>query len=35
MFIALTMVDASVYQMMRGMIVVVTALFAMIFLGKK
>merc|ERR1719464_43011 len=35
MFIALTMVDASVYQMMRGMIVVVTALFAMVFLGKK
>ena len=35
MFIALTMVDASVYQMMRGIIVVVTALMALIFLGKK
>ena len=35
MFIALTMVDASVYQMMRGIIVVITALLAWIFLGKK
>ena len=35
MFIALTMVDASVYQMMRGIIVVITALLALIFLGKK
>jgi len=35
MFIALTMVDASIYQMMRGIIVVITALFALIFLGKK
>jgi drug/metabolite transporter (DMT)-like permease len=35
MFIALTMVAASVYQMMRGVIVVITALLAVIFLGKK
>ena len=35
MFIALSMVDASVYQMMRGIIVAVTAIFALIFLGKK
>ena len=35
MFIALTMVDASIYQMMRGIIVVITALLAWIFLGKK
>ena len=35
MFIALTMVDASVYQMMRGIIVVITALLAVIFLGRK
>ena len=35
MFIALTMVDASVYQMMRGIIVVITALMGLIFLGMK
>lgn len=35
MFIALTMVDASVYQMMRGIITVITALLSMIFLKKK
>jgi len=32
MFIALTLVDASVYQMMRGLIVFITALFSIIFL---
>ena len=35
MFIALTMVDASIYQMMRGIIVVITAILALVFLGKK
>lgn len=35
MFIALTMVPASVYQMMRGIITVITALLSIIFLGKK
>ncbi len=35
MFVALTMVPASVYQMMRGLIVVITALMSIIFLGKK
>jgi len=35
MFVALTMVPASVYQMMRGIIVVITALFSMAFLGRK
>jgi drug/metabolite transporter (DMT)-like permease len=35
MFIALTMCAASVYQMMRGFIVVITALMALIFLGRK
>lgn len=35
MFVALTMVPASVYQMMRGIIVVITAMLAMIFLGRK
>ena len=35
MFVALTMVDASIYQMMRGIIVVITALLAVIFLGRK
>jgi drug/metabolite transporter (DMT)-like permease len=35
MFVALTMCAASVYQMMRGIIVIITALLAMIFLGKK
>jgi len=34
MFIALTMVDASVYQMMRGLIVFITALFSIIFLKR-
>lgn len=35
MFLALTMVPASVYQMMRGFIVVITALFSVVFLGRK
>lgn len=35
MFIALTQCAASVYQMMRGIIVVITALLAVIFLGRK
>jgi hypothetical protein len=35
MFIALTLCAASVYQMMRGVIVVITALMALGFLGKK
>jgi len=35
MFIALTMVDASVYQMMRGIIVVITSILSMIFLKRK
>lgn len=35
MFVALTMVDASIYQMMRGIIVVICALFSVIFLGRK
>ena len=35
MFIALTMVPASVYQMMRGFINVVTPLLSIIFLKKK
>ena len=35
MFIALTMVDASVYQMMRGIIVVICAIFSVIFLKAK
>jgi len=35
MFIALTMVPASVYQMMRGFVNVVTPLFSIIFLKKK
>jgi len=35
MFIALTMVDASIYQMMRGIIVVICALFSVIFLKRK
>jgi drug/metabolite transporter (DMT)-like permease len=34
MFIALTLVDASVYQMMRGMIVFITAIFSIIFLKR-
>ena len=35
MFIALTMCAASVYQMMRGVIVVITAIMALTFLGRK
>jgi len=35
MFVALTMVSPSVYQMMRGLIVVITALMSILFLGKK
>jgi drug/metabolite transporter (DMT)-like permease len=35
MFIALTMVDASIYQMMRGIVVVFCALLSVIFLGRK
>ena len=35
MFIALTMCAASVYQMMRGVIVVITAIMALFFLGRK
>jgi drug/metabolite transporter (DMT)-like permease len=35
MFCALTMTPASVYQMMRGIIVVITCLMSVAFLGKK
>ena len=35
MFVALTMCAASVYQMMRGVIVVITAGMAVAFLGRK
>ena len=35
MFIALTMTPASVYQMMRGFVTVITSLLSMIFLKKK
>ena len=35
MFIALTMTPASVYQMMRGFVTVITALMSIIFLKKK
>ena len=35
MFIALTQCAASIYQMMRGIIVVITAGMAMLFLGRK
>lgn len=35
MFVALTLCAASVYQMMRGVIVVITALMALLFLGRK
>jgi hypothetical protein len=35
MFVALTQCAASVYQMMRGIIVVITAGMAMLFLGRK
>lgn len=35
MFVALGLVPASVYQMMRGFIVVITCVLAIIFLKKK
>lgn len=35
MFVALTMVSPSVYQMMRGLIVVITALLSIAFLKRK
>ncbi len=35
MFVALTMVAASIYQMMRGLIVVIVALMSVIFLKRK
>lgn len=35
MFIALTMTPASVYQMMRGFVTVITAFLSIVFLGKK
>ena len=35
MFVALIMVPASVYQMMRGLIVPITALFSVVFLKRK
>lgn len=35
MFIGLTTVAGSVYQMMRGFVVVITAFMALIFLGRK
>lgn len=35
MYLALVMVPASVYQMMRGLIVVITALMSILFLGRK
>jgi drug/metabolite transporter (DMT)-like permease len=35
MFVALTQCAASVYQMMRGSIVVITAAMAVVFLGRK
>lgn len=35
MFISLTMVPAAVYQMMRGIIVVITAFLSVVFLKKK
>lgn len=35
MFIALTQCAASVYQMMRGVIVIITAILSVLFLGKK
>ena len=34
-FISLTMIDASVYQMLRGLLVVVVPLQSMLFLGRK
>ena len=35
MFIALTMTPASIYQMMRGSVTIITALMSMIFLKRK
>lgn len=35
MFVGLGMTAASVYQMMRGAIVIITALMAFLFLGRK
>lgn len=35
MFVALTMTSPSVYQMMRGLIVVITAFMSIIFLKRK
>ena len=35
MFVALTQCAASVYQMMRGIIVLITAILSIMFLGKK
>lgn len=35
MMLALTMTPASVYQMMRGIIVVITAFMSVAFLGRK
>ncbi len=35
MFVALTLVPASIYQMMRGFIVVITCIFAILFLKKR
>ena len=35
MFVALTMTPASIYQMMRGFVTVVTAFFSVVFLKKK
>ena len=35
MFVALTQCAASIYQMMRGIIVVITAVMSIVFLGKK
>lgn len=35
MNVALTMIPASIYQMMRGMIIIVTSAFSIIFLKRK
>jgi drug/metabolite transporter (DMT)-like permease len=35
MNVALTMIPASIYQMLRGMIIIVTSAFSIIFLKKK
>jgi drug/metabolite transporter (DMT)-like permease len=34
-FISLTMIDASVYQMLRGLIVITTPILSMCFIGRK